>query len=266
MSERAAGHPAGDLVALFGAEDGAEDAAPRRVRVALSAEELSAARPWRPPALDAPRPRGDGPGRVGGLVLDPIARADAAASTTGKDGTDDGPAGERARAAFDDGFAAGEKAGEAAAREALGGAVAELARAFERETRLVADALEEALAELAREMAGHALRRRLDGDAALLIELAREGLEALAEATSAAGPATVRLHPDDAALLEAAGGAGELGPDVRIVADPALGRADCRLERGPSRIDASVRARLRALAEADDAGPRDGGPRDDGDA
>ena len=95
-------------------------------------------------------------------------------------------------------------------------------------------------------MADCALRRRLDddGDAALLGELAREGLDALAAATSATGPVAVRLHPLDAARFAG----NDLGPDARVVADPALERGDCLMERGPSRIDAGVRARLEAVA------------------
>ncbi len=151
-------------------------------------------------------------------------------------------ASERVRAdAFDAGFAAGN----AAARDAFAAELAELARAFARETAVRVEALEGELVALARAMASCAIRRELDADPALFGTLVREALESLAGAGAEHGLATVHLHPVDAELLGDA-----CGPDVRIVPDPSLARGDCLVERGPSRIDASVHARLAALGEA----------------
>ena len=159
------------------------------------------------------------------------------ASGPGADDPDPDGAGRRADEAFDAGFAAGEKA----AGDALAGALGSLADAFARETSLAAEALEEELVALARTLAACAMRRELRIDRDDFVAFVREALGPL-DSLATEAPITVRLHPDDA---EAVGE--RLGPDVRVTVDPSLGRADCRVERGASRIDAGVRARIEAV-------------------
>ena len=156
---------------------------------------------------------------------------------------DAGPA--RAAAAEDEPGA--YEAGFAAGREAAADELAGLARALRRETTIAADALEAELVALARAVAACAMRRELLGDPGRLADLVREALGAL-DAFEPDAPATVRLNPVDAAMLD-----GRLGPDVRVVADASMPRAECRVERGAARVDAGVLARLDALGLDADA-------------
>ena len=52
-----------------------------------------------------------------------------------------------------------------------------------------------------------------------------------------------RLHPEDLATL---GGVDQLldGRELRLVADPSVGRGGCLLDAGPSRVDATIEAAI----------------------
>ncbi len=86
-----------------------------------------------------------------------------------------------------------------------------------------------------------------------------------AELLGPRGPFTVRLHPDDLALLESRlGGATVFAGDaeVRLVADPAPGRGGCRVEAPGGAVAARLgeqlaavrRELLRSLGDAEPAG------------
>lgn len=54
------------------------------------------------------------------------------------------------------------------------------------------------------------------------------------------GPAMVRVHPDDEALLEGHTGLGNGAQMVTVVADPAVSRGGCIVTSGATRVDARV--------------------------
>ncbi len=68
-------------------------------------------------------------------------------------------------------------------------------------------------------------------------------------------PVEVRLHPQDVAIVEAAGLSESAGPRdperavVRFVADPALERGDCLVESAARLVDGRMDVALRQLAE-----------------
>ncbi|WP_460435498.1 FliH/SctL family protein, partial [Angustibacter speluncae] len=59
-------------------------------------------------------------------------------------------------------------------------------------------------------------------------------------AGAAGGPATVRLHPADAATLTAE----DVPVDVTVVADPALSQGDSVLQHGGGTVEVLLRAGL----------------------
>ena len=73
----------------------------------------------------------------------------------------------------------------------------------------------------------------------------REGLAALP--ISARKP-RIYLHPEDAQLVRSALSLREAEHDWRIEEDLLMLRGDCRIETESSRIDASIDARLSAIA------------------
>ena len=60
--------------------------------------------------------------------------------------------------------------------------------------------------------------------------------------------ARIRLHPEDADLIQAAFALGEDTRSWRLEADPLMTRGGCIVETDVSRIDASVESRLAAIA------------------
>lgn len=80
-------------------------------------------------------------------------------------------------------------------------------------------------------------------------ELVQEVLhQALTRLPSRNHKIRVHLHPDDRALLEAY--AASHGEQLTWLQDPSIERGGCRIESGPSRIDATLETRLRQSIEA----------------
>jgi flagellar assembly protein FliH len=72
------------------------------------------------------------------------------------------------------------------------------------------------------------------------------GRDALVRALAVAPPAgdvVARLHPEDLATL---GGVDQLvdGRELRLVADPSVGRGGCTLDAGPSHVNATIEAAI----------------------
>jgi flagellar assembly protein FliH len=138
--------------------------------------------------------------------------------------------------AFARGYEQGERAGADAATAAAGQAVASAGQGL---LRRLADTIEQLsetrqdlirrterqLVELSLAIARQVLRREISLDRSLLVAMARVALDRLGETKAA----TIRLHPDDYAELNA-GAAASAGPTVSIVADPAVERGGCLVE------------------------------------
>jgi flagellar biosynthesis/type III secretory pathway protein FliH len=78
--------------------------------------------------------------------------------------------------------------------------------------------------------------------------------EALAEARARAGIVVLRVHPDDLAALEAArptlAARIATAVELRLMADPAVGRTGCVVETPVGRLDARLETQLAALERA----------------
>jgi len=96
--------------------------------------------------------------------------------------------------------------------------------------------LEDELLGLARAMARLVVRRELELDGDLMRDFVRE---ALARLPRLADAPRVHLHPLDAASVDVPDG---LDERVVVVADATLARGECRVESGPTLIDAGIDA------------------------
>lgn len=116
-------------------------------------------------------------------------------------------------------------------------------------------AVVESVGELALLIARHLVRRELKASPGEVVGVVRETMRQLPVATR---HARIRLHPDDAELVQGALG---LGADPRgweLEPDPLVTRGGCVVETESSRIDASVESRLAAIASRMLGGEREG--------
>lgn len=148
------------------------------------------------------------------------------------------------REGFADGRQRGYASGEAAVKaqlDALQGIVLQLAEPLEK----VDDAVVQAVSDLAVLIARHLVRRELKANPGEVVGVVRESMRHLPIAPRAA---RIRLHPEDAELVQSAFALGDDERSWRLEPDPLLTRGGCIVETDSSRIDASVESRLAAIA------------------
>lgn len=149
------------------------------------------------------------------------------------------------RDAFTKGYAQGERAGLEAGGKRAEAMLRRLAQTLDEVTGLrdtMVRQTERELVQLAVAIARRILQRELAVDPELTAALAHIALERL----GGAGPATVRLHPDDHAIVTA--GQSLAGRQVDVIADPAVSRGGCIVESEFGFIDASVDAQVDEIA------------------
>lgn len=157
------------------------------------------------------------------------------------------------RAAWDEGHALGREEGLAAGAAEIKRRNDEIDRRIARFDQMIAllarplaeldTEVEQQLATLALTVARHVVRRELRADPHQIIGILRDTVALLPAATR---DVSVRLHPDDAALVEEklapAGGV----QAWTLVSDPTMTRGGCRVTADRSHIDARVESRLHA--------------------
>ncbi len=116
------------------------------------------------------------------------------------------------------------------------------------------DEVEQSIVELTIQIARHLVRRELKSEPGEVVAVVREALSALP--ISARNP-RIYLHPEDAELVRNALSLNEEDKSWRIEDDLLMMRGDCRIETESSHIDASVDARLSAIAARLLGGERD---------
>ncbi len=155
--------------------------------------------------------------------------------------------------AYEEGYAQGREEGraETAARGArLDALLGVLARPFEE----LDEQVEQELVRLALAIAQQLVRREIKADPGQIVAIVRDALAALP--VSARG-VRLHLHPEDAQLVREVLSLGDARHPWQIVEDPVLARGGCRVVSESSRIDASLEARLAALAAAVLGGERE---------
>ncbi|HTV01046.1 MAG TPA: FliH/SctL family protein [Luteitalea sp.] len=153
------------------------------------------------------------------------------------------------RDAFTKGYAQGERAGLEAGGKRAEAMLRRLAQTLEELSGLrdnMVRQTERELVQLSVAIARRILQREVTVDPELTAALAHIALERL----GGQSPATVRLHPDDYAVVSA-GQASPLGSrQVEIRPDPAVARGGCLVESEFGFINASVDAQVDEIARA----------------
>lgn len=150
--------------------------------------------------------------------------------------------------ARDEGYRRGLEEGRrdgAGEMQAAARALERLIEAIEPQAALLDDALVGQLGDLVLSIARQLVRRELKREPGEIVRVVREALAVLPVSDAAI---RVLVHPEDAALLRRV-----LRPDaferpLKLIDDPAMTRGGARLETDVSSVDASVEARLNAIA------------------
>jgi flagellar assembly protein FliH len=147
---------------------------------------------------------------------------------------------EAERAAFAAGYAKGEAEGAERVKDQLwriGETVEQLASL----RRVILLEAERQLVELAVAIAGRILRQEISTDRTLLLAIARAAITRLGDSAQA----TVHLHPDDHAAIEAMQKGTQ--QSIQIVPDPAVQPGGCLVQSTLGTIEASVADQLDEL-------------------
>lgn len=153
------------------------------------------------------------------------------------------------REAFTKGYAQGERAGLEAGGKRAEAMLRRLAQTLEELSGLrdnMVRQTERELVQLSMAIARRILQREVSVDGELTAALAHIALERLGGTT----PATVRLHPDDYAVVMAGQVTPLSGRQVEIRPDPAVSRGGCLVESEFGFINASVDAQVDEIARA----------------
>jgi flagellar assembly protein FliH len=153
------------------------------------------------------------------------------------------------REAFATAYAQGEKAGhEAGAKraDAMLRRMADTMKELEDLRQTIIRQSERQVVQLALTIAQRILRREVTVDQELTCAMARVALDRLGESSAA----TIRLNPEDHAVITASQGAAWAGRHVTVEADPAVTRGGCLIESPFGFIDASVEAQFRVIEQA----------------
>ncbi|NOT26428.1 MAG: hypothetical protein HOP16_10045 [Acidobacteria bacterium] len=153
------------------------------------------------------------------------------------------------RDAFLKGYSQGEKAGSEAAAARTERLAQKLGESLDELVSLRKETLrrsEQQTVQLALAIAHRLIQRELSVDRSLLVGMARTALDRLADYTSA----TIRLNPDDYAMVGASlSGTGPLA-HVQVVADPTVASNGCIVQSDFGFMDVSPEAQLEQLARA----------------
>jgi flagellar assembly protein FliH len=158
--------------------------------------------------------------------------------------------------AYDEGFNMGRKEGKTQGyKEGRDQAVIESSQLFQKLESLfnalaepvnqLDEELENSIAELTLSIARQLVRREIKVEPGEIVAVVREAVRALP--ISARNP-TIYLHPEDIQLVRNALSLSDDEQTYRLEEDLLLTRGDCRVETESSYIDASVEARLSAIA------------------
>ena len=153
------------------------------------------------------------------------------------------------REAFATAYAQGEKAGhEAGAKraDAMLRRMADTMKELEDLRQTIIRQSERQVVQLALTIAQRILRREVTVDQELTCAMARVALDRLGESSAA----TIRLNPEDHAVITASQGTAWAGRQVTVEADPAVPRGGCLIESPYGFIDASVEAQFQVIEQA----------------
>jgi len=153
------------------------------------------------------------------------------------------------RDAFAKGYAQGERAGTEAGAVRADAMLRRLTATIEELASLRSDVLhaaERQVVQLALALAHRMLQREIDADRGLLLAMARVALDRMGEAVRA----TIRLHPDDFAVVMTAREPSASADQVQVVADSSVARGGCLVQSEFGLMDVGLDSQIREMARA----------------
>jgi flagellar assembly protein FliH len=153
------------------------------------------------------------------------------------------------RDAFAKGYAQGERAGmEAGARraDAMLRRVAQTLEDLSHLRKAIVRETESQMVQLALALARRVVHREVSLDPMLVAAMAHVALERIGEST----PATIKLHPEDFAIVAAHRGEAWESAHVRVLPEPSVARGGCVVESEFGVVDGSLDAQFEELARA----------------
>ncbi len=145
---------------------------------------------------------------------------------------------------LDKGYQEGREQAESELREKIQH-LASLCQVMAKPIEQLDDDIEHNIAELTLAIARQLVRREIKLEPGEIVAVVREAVTALP--ISARNP-RIFLHPEDMQLVRSALSIGEDEQSWRLEEDLLLSRGDCRVETESSYIDATIEARLSAIA------------------
>lgn len=201
-------------------------------------EELSTFSAWTPDALS------------GGASAAPSAPVQAGAAPADADEAQQAAVAAARQAGYQDGYRDGLSALEAFKRSYAQQATAQigaLLASADAQLGALEEQMAEALAHAAMDLAGQVVRHELAVQPELVASVARE---AVANLMLSARHVTLRVHPDDEALVAEGAGDELERRGARLVADATLSRGGCIVESDVGIVDAGIENRWRRAAAA----------------
>ncbi len=166
------------------------------------------------------------------------------------------------QAAYEEGFRIGREDGNRVGNEEARASYAEQTQCFERLVGGLAepfaeldDAVVQSVADLAILIARHLVRRELKTEPGEIVAVVREALGCLPAATR--NP-SLRVNPEDLDIVNQALGVDGGERAWRLEADPLISRGGCTVETDSSFVDATIEARIAAIASQMLGGEREG--------
>ena len=202
-------------------------------------EQLHEVTPWQPLSFDEPAPRATPHTAPPAPPPDVISAEERAAELEAV-----------RQAAHAEGMHAGLSALDAYKRnhgEAMAAQMQAVCDALQQRFDALEQTLADRVADVALALARQVVRDEIRERPQLLVTVAREALDTL---MASARHIALRVHPDDHALVTAQLQERLTAQNIRLVADAALERGDCRVESDIGSVDASVATRWRRAAAA----------------
>jgi flagellar assembly protein FliH len=193
-------------------------------------EELSSFSAWSPASLSEH-------GAAEAAREAPVVSAPAAAQAARQSGYQEG---------YRDGLAALEGFKQSYAQQ-MSAQLGQLLRGFDQQIETLEEQMAQALAHAAMDLAGQVVRHELCVQPELVGSVARE---AVASLLLSARHVSVRVHPDDQALVLAGAGDELQRRGAQLVADAAVSRGGCMVESDVGLIDARIENLWRRAAAA----------------
>ncbi|MEE9336315.1 MAG: FliH/SctL family protein [Granulosicoccaceae bacterium] len=155
------------------------------------------------------------------------------------------PSADMLQQTYDEGFSAGKQSCQAEAPSGTADTLMSLIGSLAPQKYQIDAAIEQELVSLAKAIAKLLLRREIESDDSIILDIVRE---ALAQLPLTSETPTVILHPADISVIQSMQTPPEL---ATLLPDSDMKRGDCRIHSGASILDAGVGALVESISSSD---------------